>query len=165
MPTFFGRWIADRTVSALKLLFLNDEWLKARNATNSGDVNILKVNASNTVELGVVPTLPMGASITLPNHVASKSYVDTHTTGGAADKFTKYLDSTDISNQFVDLPHFIIMDTEILNAGGLMNSQGIDYLVSTISGYSRIEFLSPLSPTGSSPLSSGDIFDIAYKYN
>jgi hypothetical protein len=46
-----GSYAADSVTDA-KIRLTNTGWLRARNAANSADVNILRVNSSNTIELG-----------------------------------------------------------------------------------------------------------------
>lgn len=49
-----GSGIEDDGIDDTKIRLSNDGWLRARNAAGTADVNILKVNTSNEVELGVV---------------------------------------------------------------------------------------------------------------
>lgn len=44
--------IADNEVKGSKIRLNNDQWLRARNAANNADVNIIRVNSSNVVEFG-----------------------------------------------------------------------------------------------------------------
>lgn len=45
--------IAPNAITGAKIRLANDEWLRARNAANSGDINILKVDADDNVVLGL----------------------------------------------------------------------------------------------------------------
>src|SRR5690554_1030616 len=60
--------IADSSINGTKIRLDNDEWLRARNATNTADVNILKVNSGNLVEINgaIIPTI-QGTDITISN--------------------------------------------------------------------------------------------------
>ena len=57
------KFIADNAVGAAKIRLENDANLKARNAANSADVNILKVNASDRVEFASVPQSTSDAAV------------------------------------------------------------------------------------------------------
>lgn len=56
------KFIANNAVDDTKIRLSNNANLKARNAANSGDVNILKVNASDRVEFASVPQSTSDAS-------------------------------------------------------------------------------------------------------
>ncbi|TXH58372.1 MAG: hypothetical protein E6Q97_02290 [Desulfurellales bacterium] len=56
--------IAANAVTAAKLRFANDEYMRARNQANSADINIIKVNTSNTLTLGATLASP---TITSPS--------------------------------------------------------------------------------------------------
>jgi hypothetical protein len=49
------KWISDNAISALKIRLANDNFLRARNAADTADINLLKVNASNMAEFGAEP--------------------------------------------------------------------------------------------------------------
>jgi hypothetical protein len=49
------KFIAANAVDETKVRLSNNSYLKARNAANSGDVNILKVNASDAIEFASLP--------------------------------------------------------------------------------------------------------------
>lgn len=56
--------IAANAVTAAKLRFANNEYMRARNAANSADIDIIKVNTSNTLTLGATlasPTITGGS--------------------------------------------------------------------------------------------------------
>lgn len=56
--------IADDAVTAAKFRLANDTYLRARNAANSADINLVKINASNNAEIGVA-TLARTGSLTV----------------------------------------------------------------------------------------------------
>lgn len=56
------KFIADNAVNENKMRLSQDAFLRARNAANSGDVNILKVNASDRIVFGSVPQTTTDAS-------------------------------------------------------------------------------------------------------
>lgn len=44
--------LAPNSVTEDKIRFSNNAWIKARNAANTGDVNIVRVNTSDAIEFG-----------------------------------------------------------------------------------------------------------------
>jgi hypothetical protein len=56
------KWIEDNSVNGQKARLDNDQYLRARNASDSGDVNILKVNGANQIEFASLPQAPGNAS-------------------------------------------------------------------------------------------------------
>lgn len=48
-------WIEDNAINDAKIKLTNNGYLKARNAANSADVNIIKVNASDAIEFASTP--------------------------------------------------------------------------------------------------------------
>lgn len=57
------KFIADNAVGAAKVRLENNANLKARNAANDADVNILKVNASDRIEFASVPQSTADAAV------------------------------------------------------------------------------------------------------
>jgi hypothetical protein len=51
------KWIADDAVNDQKVKLRNNQNLRARNAADSADINILKVNASNEIEFASTPKI------------------------------------------------------------------------------------------------------------
>lgn len=64
----------------------NDTYLTGRNAADSADINIIKVNSSNTLTLGAVTTLPDTSTLATSGapaadaQIANKKYVDDQNT-------------------------------------------------------------------------------------
>lgn len=56
------KWIEDNAVNGQKARLDNNQFLRARNASDTGDVNILKVNGSNGIEFASLPQAPGNAS-------------------------------------------------------------------------------------------------------
>lgn len=81
----------------------------------------------------------------------------------------KTLNSTDITNQYVDLS-FAISDTasvSLVVMGGVMQNNGVDYTVSATGGaggVGRISFTGDLGTGGSAALVSGDILVVGYSH-
>lgn len=66
--------IANDSVTEAKIRLQNNAYLKARNAADSANVDILKVNASDAVEFASFPQ--KSGTPTLANELVNKSYVD-----------------------------------------------------------------------------------------
>lgn len=67
------KWIADNAINQLKFRLDNDNFLRARNASNTVDLNLLKLNASNLLEFGVEPTYV--GNPTTANSLVNRQYV------------------------------------------------------------------------------------------
>lgn len=74
MSQIVKKFIGNNEVGAAKIRLENNTTLRGRNAANSADVNILKVNASDIPELDAATQI-IGTP-TLANQVVNKSYVD-----------------------------------------------------------------------------------------
>jgi hypothetical protein len=61
--------IATNAVTGAKIRLANDEYLKGRNAANSADINVIKVNGSNTLTLGTTLASPTISSPTFSGTV------------------------------------------------------------------------------------------------
>ena len=72
--------IAANAVGAAKIRLANNTSLRARNAADDDDVNILKVNASNAIEFASMPITPSTAP-SANYEVANKKYVDDQVSG------------------------------------------------------------------------------------
>lgn len=79
MSKITNKWISNDAVSGSKIRLNNDENLKARNAANSADVNILKVNASDKILFDSVPQV--AADPSSANDLVRKSYLDARLEG------------------------------------------------------------------------------------
>ena len=67
------KWIADNAVNQNKIRLANDSFLRARNAANTADVNLFKLNTSNLFEFGVEPSYV--GSPTTANSLVNRQYV------------------------------------------------------------------------------------------
>lgn len=63
------KWIADNAITEAKIRLNNAAYLRARNAANTADVNVLRLNASDVPEFGVQP-------IFAGSQLVTKAYVD-----------------------------------------------------------------------------------------
>lgn len=75
--------IAADAVTDAKIRLTNNAYLKARNAADNANVNIVKVNASDVIEFASIPQATGTPSAA--NDLATKGYVDSVSGGGAAD--------------------------------------------------------------------------------
>lgn len=75
--------IAADAVDGTKAKLANDQYLRARNAADSADVNTLKVNASDKIEFATVPQVT--ADPVAANDLVRKSYADGLTSGIVVD--------------------------------------------------------------------------------
>ncbi|MCS7107739.1 MAG: hypothetical protein NZ902_06530 [Acidilobaceae archaeon] len=63
----------------------NNQWIAARNAANSADVNVVRVNTSDRIEFGAtVEQFSLSGNPTSAMQPATKQYVDSMASGGAA---------------------------------------------------------------------------------
>ena len=65
MSTIVTKFITDNAVTDLKARLRNTQPLRARNAANSADINILQVNASNLVDLLGIRTAFLNGTLQL----------------------------------------------------------------------------------------------------
>lgn len=59
------KWIQDNAVSTAKFRAANDSFIRARNAANTADLNLIKANSSDKAEFGIEPVYsgaPSGAT-------------------------------------------------------------------------------------------------------
>lgn len=68
------KFIAANAVDETKIRLSNDAFLRARNAANSADISILKVNASDRVLFSSIPQVASDPSAA--NDLVRKSYID-----------------------------------------------------------------------------------------
>lgn len=71
------KFIKDAAVDGVKLLFLNDQAMKARNAADSADVSLMKLDSSDVLKLLKLPRVD--ASLAAPSNakdLATKEYID-----------------------------------------------------------------------------------------
>lgn len=157
--------LAD-AITDTKIRLSNNAYIRARNAANSADVNMLKVNASDVIEFASFPQ--KSGTPSNADDLANKSYVDS--VAGVADweKETQVLDGTDITNQYVDLGFEAAVDTIQLlvrGAGVMLEGASYDYSVSYTGGVSsvtRITFLNDLATGGDAALVATDVLQIQY---
>jgi hypothetical protein len=74
------------------------------------------------------------------------------------------LSGTNITNQYVDLEEEIEEDSLDLSVGSVVQYEGIDYVLSTVGGVTRLTFIGGLATGGASELEAGDVLHITYRY-
>lgn len=158
--------LAD-AVTGAKIRLDSDEFLKARNAANSGNISILKVNASDVPEFGVMPQSPFTPAAA--NDVANKAYVDA-SAGGTHAKEVFVLSGTDITNQYLDLAQVAktgSIQMSVLGLSPQIEGASYSYTVNYTGGVSsktRVSFVNGLASGGNEALVATMIVELAYTY-
>lgn len=156
--------LAADAVGAAKIRLENNTNLRARNAANDGDVNIIKVNASDIPEFAQFPITPSAAP-DADYEVANKKYVDDQISGIPAQMIdsqeTLTLVAQDITNGYIDLAHIIKANSQIVwPVGGPIQTPTTDYTLSTVSSKTRVTFAGDLAAL----LEAGDKLVVKYTY-
>ena len=165
-----GAKIAADTIAGSKILLGNADPLRARNAANNANVNLLQLNASDQAEgLGqwLFPNFAPQSSVAPVgvDDLTNKAYVDAAVSAGVnSNKQAITLSGTDISNQYVDLAQLTKPNTLIFEVGGVVQIEGADYSLSTVLGVTRVTFLGDLATGGAAALVAGDIANFQYLY-
>lgn len=73
------------------------------------------------------------------------------------------LDSTDVSNQYVDLLNEVLDPSVKLFWSGLLQTKGTDYSLSVSGGVTRVTFLGDLASAGAISLANGDKITVSYE--
>lgn len=191
MAQIKSKFIEANAVDDTKIKLRNNNNLKARNAADNADVNILKVNASDRIEFASVPQAS-GAPAT-GNDLVNKTYADSLSgavasvngaTGvvvldtddiseGSTNKYQKTwakasftLNGTDITNQYKDFSHVAVTDSVDLIISGVVQIEGVDYTLDYTGGSggnTRLTFAGDLATGGAAELISGDILRVKYQ--
>jgi len=107
------KFVGDNEISQTKIRLDNNTYLKARNAANSADINIIKVNGSDEPEVGLPLNVPTPTAST---HAVTKTYVDTAVSGASAKGIkepVKWVTQSDVNLATVGLT----LDGSFLTAG------------------------------------------------
>lgn len=105
------KYIENNAVNGSKIRLDNDEYLRSRNAADTADVDILKVDTSNDVVFASVPKITGTPSD--PSHVASVSYVQNLLEGLDPKEAVRVASTTNISS----LSGLLTIDGVTLSAG------------------------------------------------
>lgn len=102
------------------------------------------------------------ADPTAAQDAATKAYVD-----AAIPTWSKYkrtLDATDITNQYIDLPHEVVANSVTAFVDRLAIHEGAaeDYTLSLEGGVTRLTFLNDIATGGASELIAGDSIYVKY---
>ena len=73
------KFIEGDAVTDAKVRLRNNQYLRARNAADSADVNLLKLNASDGIEAASIITMP--GSATAANHLVNLSFLESFVNG------------------------------------------------------------------------------------
>lgn len=76
MAKLLTKFIADDAVDGSKFKLNNDEFLRARNAADSADVDIVKLTATDAIEFASKVSDPDSSAPTVDAQLANKKYVD-----------------------------------------------------------------------------------------
>lgn len=157
--TITGSDLAANAVGGAKIRLENNTTLRGRNAANSADVDMFKLNASDKMEFSFFPFTPSSAP-TSNYEVSNKKYVDDSVAAIPAQKtpFREVLTltGTDITNQYVDSSQNCVIDSAIMSVSGVGVLVGTDVTLSTVSLKLRITFSTPFATGGVSELIAGD---------
>ena len=74
MSQIIKKFIGNNQVDETKIRLNNDSYLRARNAANDGDVNVIKVDANDKILLASLPQA--AGSPAVANDLVNKAYVD-----------------------------------------------------------------------------------------
>ena len=157
--------IAANAVSEAKMRLSNNAFFKARNAANSADVDILKVNASDKIEFGSVPQVTADPSAA--NDLARKSYVDGLVVAASYGVETFTLIAGDITNQYVDLAQVAKTNSVQFMVNGLLMRPTSDYTLNYTGGAggkTRVSFAGDIATGGAAELVATDVIYIFYAY-
>jgi len=155
------RWIEDNAVGNTKYRGENNTSLRWRNAADSGDINVILVNASN---VPVFQTLTQHPFVPLANDdIANKAYVDAAITPVPTEERESFtLNGADITNGYIDLANEAIPESvyvAIEGAGSVL--EGTDYTLSVEAGpITRITWSIALAAI----LIVGDKVQVQYRY-
>lgn len=156
------KFVGSNQIDGSKIRLANNENLKARNAADSADVSLLKVNASDRIEFASLPQVTSDPAAA--NDLVRKSYADG--LSGVWAKETLTLAGGDITNQYIDLAQEITTGSLSLSIDGVLLWEGAsyDYTLSLASGVTRITFLNDIATGGNAALVAGDVLRAHYQY-
>lgn len=155
------KFIENNAVGAAQILLENNVSLRGRDASNTTDINILKINTSDLPEFTTKPQSSFAP--TANNDLTNKNYVDTVAGGKTWRKQAITLTGTDITNQYVDLSHLAVANSMQLVVGGVMQEETLDYTLAPSGGVTRLSFAGGLATGGISELVSGDILYVQFQ--
>lgn len=156
--------LAANAVTEAKLRLTNNAYLRARNAADSADVNVFKVNASDRIEFASMPQ--SSAVPSTGNDLVNKTYADSLSPAALIWENGPYtMLAGDITAQYVDLS-YVVADLKSFTAtfNGLVLTNTVDYTLTNTGsgGVGRFNFLGDIATGGNSALVAGDV--VCFKY-
>lgn len=153
--------IAADAVTNAKILLANQGFLRGRNAANSADINIVKINASDQVETANLWTFPsvLPQSAVVPvsgSDLVNKTYADSLVSSITGRFEDRTMTGGEIIAQFYDLAQLIKSETLTITVSGVVQEEGVDYTLSTASGVTRVTLAGDLATGGAAALIAGD---------
>jgi len=76
-----GKFLNDNSVNGQPMRLLNAQWFRGRNAADTADINIIRVNASDKPEFSILPQSSVVP--TSPDDLVNKAYADSLSGGGS----------------------------------------------------------------------------------
>lgn len=95
-------------------------------------------------------------------------YAFNKSTGNTFESEMFTLSGTDITHQYVDLPHTVTEDSIVFHYKGIIRTEGLDYEINYtggVAGVTRITFLGDLATAGAEELITGNVIFINYHFN
>jgi hypothetical protein len=127
---------ANDSINDAKIRLRNNNFIRSRNAANSADINILKVNANDLIEFDDV-------EIILSNLKANKSFTFTNNTSSATNITSLSLDSSSERSAVLHYEIFRDGTADLYEAGTIQanyNGSSWDWVQSSLGDVSGFEF-------------------------
>lgn len=125
------KFIKANAVDESKILLLNDGALRARNAADSADVSLLKLDASNVLQFLQLPQVPSLPSANAD--VASKEYVDQEVAGAQGD-----VTALEVRVQAIEDDYGVAGGLATLDGSGLVPSSQLPSYVDDVLEYADL---------------------------
>lgn len=138
------KFIKDNAVDEDKILLLNDGALRARNAADSADVNLLKLDASDILKLLKLPRLD--AALAAPSDdkdIVPKEYVDTEVAGAVAD-----VTALELRVEAIEDDYGVAGGLATLDGSGLVPSSQLPSYVDDVLEYADLASFPATGETG-----------------
>lgn len=161
--------IAANAVTGAKFRLDNDQSLRARNAADDADIDLVKVDATDDIQaqgLWNFATLPESAAVPAsPDQLVNKAYADSLVPAGMVGGLQNVtLNAGNIADQYYDLAEEITPNTLHFTFSGVKQTEGEDYSLSLEGGVTRVTFLNDLATGGAAALVDGDKVVFQYLY-
>lgn len=139
-------------------------WSRSTDADSSAEVGpMMLVGVSEgTLRIGKFYFLSTAAPIVLGTTALEFQILVPPVPTNAKENIT--VDSTIVTNQYVDLAQLILANSLDLSVSGVIQEEGSDYNLSTVGGVTRVTFAGDLATGGAAELVSGDVMNFKYQY-